>query len=231
MTLVLFAGIALLFMARYPRGLFDLVLGLDRWVVRVVAYAGLMTDAYPPFRLDLGGDDPAGWTLAAEAPTAPEAVAAPEEPPQRRNHCGTAPAPSARRSGSRRPHHRGSHHCAALARAARERHDLVVVDQTQRDDDGFLMSPTQDFASPTYAIVSESADIDSSGGEWALDTFLEPFASAAKATPAVRRHRAGSGSRSLSGRRRARPRRRSRLEWRPGVRSTAGRRAVGEPQA
>jgi hypothetical protein len=34
------------------------------------------------------------------------------------------------------------------------------------------MSPTQDFASPTYAIVSESADIDSSGGEWALDTFL-----------------------------------------------------------
>ena len=47
-----------------------------------------------------------------------------------------------------------------------------MVDQTQRDDDGFLMSPTQDFASPTYAIVSESADIDSSGGEWALDTFL-----------------------------------------------------------
>jgi hypothetical protein len=49
---------------------------------------------------------------------------------------------------------------------------LVAIDQTQRDDDGFLMSPTQDFASPTYAIVSESADIDSDGSEWALDTFL-----------------------------------------------------------
>jgi hypothetical protein len=34
------------------------------------------------------------------------------------------------------------------------------------------MSPTQDFASPTYAIVSESANIDAGGGERALDTFL-----------------------------------------------------------
>ena len=49
-----------MFVGQYPRGLFDIVLGLDRWVARVVAYAGLMTDAYPPFRLDQGGDDPGG---------------------------------------------------------------------------------------------------------------------------------------------------------------------------
>ena len=49
---------------------------------------------------------------------------------------------------------------------------LVAIDQTQRDDDGFLMSPSEDFRTSTYAIVSESADIDTDGAEWALDAFL-----------------------------------------------------------
>jgi hypothetical protein len=56
--LVLFAGVALLVRRSYPPGVFDLVVGLDRWVIRVVAYAALMTDAYPPFRLDQGGTEP-----------------------------------------------------------------------------------------------------------------------------------------------------------------------------
>ena len=65
MLLVLFAAVALLFTTRYPRGIFDFVLGLDRWVLRVVGYAALMTDAYPPFRLEQGGEE---RPVAAEAP-------------------------------------------------------------------------------------------------------------------------------------------------------------------
>ena len=56
--LVFIAGLLLLFSGRYPRGLFDLIVGLNRWVFRVSAYAALMTDQYPPLRLDMGDHGP-----------------------------------------------------------------------------------------------------------------------------------------------------------------------------
>jgi hypothetical protein len=50
-VLAIFAGFCVLFTGKYPESLFKLVMGFNRWAFRVWAYASLMTDEYPPFRL------------------------------------------------------------------------------------------------------------------------------------------------------------------------------------
>ncbi len=67
--LVLFVGIALLFTGRYPRGMFNLLVGIERWAYRVGAYVFLMTDRYPPFRLDQGPDEPMPAAIPPRPPT------------------------------------------------------------------------------------------------------------------------------------------------------------------
>lgn len=57
-VLVLIAAVALLFIGRYPQGIFDFLMGVQRWGLRLVCYAALLTDVYPPFRLDQGGSEP-----------------------------------------------------------------------------------------------------------------------------------------------------------------------------
>jgi len=52
--LVVIAGFFLLITRQYPRGLYDLLIGINRWLYRVLIYVALMRDEYPPFRLDQG---------------------------------------------------------------------------------------------------------------------------------------------------------------------------------
>jgi Domain of unknown function (DUF4389) len=67
---VLVIGVALLFTGRQLAGLYDLLVGVARWSLRVVAYVALLTPGYPPFRLDLGDAEPVDPDLSPDSATA-----------------------------------------------------------------------------------------------------------------------------------------------------------------
>lgn len=56
--LVVIAGVFLLITGQYPRSLFDFLMGINRWLVRVFVFVALMRDEYPPFRFDAGPTSP-----------------------------------------------------------------------------------------------------------------------------------------------------------------------------
>ena len=68
--LVVIAGFFLLVTRHYPRALFDFLVGINRWLYRVLTYVTLMHDVYPPFRLDQGQYEPSYGERDPSATTA-----------------------------------------------------------------------------------------------------------------------------------------------------------------
>lgn len=145
-VLALIAGVMLLFTGRYPRGVFDFMLGMDRWVLRVAAYAGLLTDAYPPFRLDTGGDDPT-TTRIDPATTTPPTTGPTNGHPGR--IVAVVVGALLLLTGG------GLLTGGAVA---------IWASQTQRDADGYLTTGTQTFRSSGYALEFETVDL-----RWSAD--------------------------------------------------------------
>ncbi len=181
--LVLVAAVVLLFRGEYPRSIFDFVLGLNRWVLRVAAYAAVMTPEYPPFRIDAGEREPT-VTLTVAPPSSPDAPtgtgapvagstpparsAAPPAgtPPSAADHTASPSEPEAFTATGRRPVRWGPGRvsvlvvaslAALLAAAAIAAGGVgIVLDQTQRDASGYLMTGARTYSTGTYALVSAS---------------------------------------------------------------------------
>ncbi|GAB3548653.1 hypothetical protein GCM10027404_12930 [Arthrobacter tumbae] len=63
--LVFITAVILLFTGVYRMGLFNLIMGINRWMYRTISYTALMSDDYPPFRLDQGPQEPPIRTAVA----------------------------------------------------------------------------------------------------------------------------------------------------------------------
>jgi hypothetical protein len=151
--LVLIAGFALLFTGRYPQRIFDLVLGLNRWVLRVAGYVSLMTDRYPPFSLEQGGHEQGGHgtPVTTAPPLVPDSSGAADE------------------SGSGWTAGRivsvvvGSVLVIAGLSLGGAGATLVAFDQSARDSDGFLTSAQERLSTNGFAITSQDAQIHTDG--------------------------------------------------------------------
>jgi hypothetical protein len=144
---LLVAAISLLFTARYPRGLFDLLMGVARWSMRVTAYLTLLTPRYPPFRLDQGAGEPDG------SPTEPVGTAARTPHPAGGGVAGPVTALIA-----------GVLLLAPGAGLAAGGGALLALDGT-RDSTGYVTSPAMSVQSSTAAITAEGITLQA-GDVW-----------------------------------------------------------------
>jgi hypothetical protein len=51
-VVLMLAWFAILLLGRFPRGMFDFAVGVQRWGYRIQLYLNLLTDRYPPFSME-----------------------------------------------------------------------------------------------------------------------------------------------------------------------------------
>jgi hypothetical protein len=164
---VLIVGITLAVTGRYPRGLYDLLVGIARWGLRVVAYVTLLTEVYPPFRLDQGGTEPDG-VPPGPVDSGPGGLTA--APPPATSYAAGPAAPATARTGV-------AGHVVALVAGvlllfggigAGVAGTAALVLNAARDSSGYVTSPTLELSSPTAAITAENMRIQL-GDAWLRD--------------------------------------------------------------
>ncbi|GAA3044108.1 DUF4389 domain-containing protein [Actinokineospora globicatena] len=166
-VLTLVAGVVLLVRGTYPRPLHDLLVGLDRWVLRVAAYAALLTDEYPPFRLDTGPTEPDGGAPGPSTAT-PAPPAAAESTSDLPAIGGPAPHREGWTVGRVLALITGSVVAMAAVGVLTGGIAVLVADRTQRDADGYLSTPQRVLASGGHAVTAPRVDLDADPGwSWA----------------------------------------------------------------
>lgn len=148
--LVLIAAVVLLFTGDYPKPVYNFVLGMDRWVIRVGAYVGLLTDRYPPFRLDMGGGEP-----GAELPDTPRQGAGPGRPGR----------PGGWTGGRVVSVIVGALVAFAALGLLAAGGVALWADRSERDADGYLTTAST-LTTESYALSTEPVRLDSGIGGW-----------------------------------------------------------------
>lgn len=137
-AVVLVGGLTLLFTGSFPRGLHDLLVGIARWNLRVIAYLMLLTHRYPPFRLDQG-------PVEEPDPTTPPSTRTPHQ--RAGSVAGSVVALVA-----------GVLLLAPAAGLGVGGGALLALDSA-RDHNGYVTSPTLQLSTATAAVTAENLRI------------------------------------------------------------------------
>jgi hypothetical protein len=128
---------------------------MNRWVLRVSAYTALMTDDYPPFRLDMGGSEPSTFAVT---PTSFRPAAAAAGPAWSTGPIVTLVIGSLLLVGGVG---------AAVGGSA-----VLAADRGGRDAAGFLNTPTQTFTGSGYALVFDPLELRTAAASQNVDALV-----------------------------------------------------------